>query len=75
MGNPLFRQNRQNDGNPISSIVNSLRAKGPSEAVFNSMYNGDPEFRKFADSVRGKTPEQAFGQYGLDFSKFRGFRW
>lgn len=75
MANPLFKQSQQNDRNPISSLVNSLRANGSSEAVFNSMYNSNPDFRAFADSVRGKTPEQAFRQHGLDFNDFRGFRW
>lgn len=48
---------------------------GPSNSIFSQMYNGDPRFREFADSMRGKTPEQAFSENGLDFNRFRNMRW
>jgi hypothetical protein len=35
------------------------------------MYKQDPQFRDFANSVKGKTPEQAFQERGLDFGQFR----
>lgn len=74
MANPLFQSSRSSK-NPIINKLNSLKAKGPSEAVFNQMYNSNPNFRQFADSVRNKTPEEAFRQYGLDFNNFRDQRW
>ena len=40
--------------------------------MYANMYASDPMFRAFADSVRGKTPEQAFREYGLDFGQIRG---
>lgn len=45
------------------------------DTLFNRMYRDNPEFRKFADSVRNKTPEEAFRQYGLDFDRFRHMKW
>lgn len=75
MGNPLFQNQPQNDTNPLSEILNSLKSQGPSEAVFNNMYNNNPSFRQFADQVRNMTPEQAFRQNGLDFNKFRSLKW
>lgn len=39
--------------------------------LFNRLYQGNPQFRAFADSVRGMTPEQAFQQNGLDYSQYQ----
>lgn len=75
MANPLFQNQANNSGNPISNMINSLKAQGPSEAVFNAMYNNNPNFRQFADTVRNKTPEQAFREHGLDFNQFRNQKW
>lgn len=75
MANPLFQNQANNSKNPLADMINSLKTQGPSEAVFNSMYNNNPQFREFANTVRGKTPEEAFSQYGLDFNQFRNQRW
>ena len=47
--------------NPMSAMQNM---------IFNNLYQSNPQFRQFADSMRGKTPEQAFQEYGLDYSQF-----
>jgi len=39
------------------------------------MYRTNPQFKQFADSMQGKTPEQAFQENGLDFNQFKGYRW
>lgn len=39
--------------------------------IFNRMYQSNPQFRQFADSMQGKTPEQAFQEQGLDYSQFQ----
>lgn len=39
--------------------------------IFNKMYQSNPQFRQFADSMRGKTPEQAFQEQGLDYSQYQ----
>ena len=39
--------------------------------IFNKLYQGNPQFRQFADSMQGKTPEQAFQEQGLDYSQFQ----
>lgn len=75
MGNILFQNNPKSKGNSILDQVNQLRQAGPSAALFNQMYNGNPQFRQFADSMNGKTPEQAFRENGLDFNQFRNLRW
>ena len=77
MGNILFQNQNSNKpmGNSALSQINQIRQQGPSNVIFNQMYNTNPQFKQFADSMRGKTPEQAFGEKGLDFNQFRHFRW
>ena len=46
------------------------------QMIFNRMYQSIPRFRQFADSMiadsmQGKTPEQAFQEQGLDYSQFQ----
>lgn len=55
--------------------IREVQSMGPSEVVFKRMYDSNPSFRQFADSVRGKSPEQAFKENGLDFSGFKAFKW
>ena len=39
--------------------------------IFNKLYNSNPQFKAFADSMQGKTPEQAFQENGLDYNQFK----
>lgn len=39
--------------------------------MFDQMYQQNPQFRDFANSMKGKTPEQAFQEKGFDFSQFK----
>ena len=39
------------------------------DSLFSMMYATNPKFKKLADSVKGKTPEQAFSEHGLSFSE------
>lgn len=65
-------------GNPMP---NSMPAPinqpqgGPSgliqNLIFNRLYQSNPQFRQFADSMQGKTPEQAFQEQGLDYNQYR----
>ena len=41
------------------------------QMIFNKLYQGNPKFREFADSMQGKTPEQAFQEQGLDYSQYQ----
>lgn len=75
MGNMLFQNSQKNSGNSVLNMINSLKSQGPSNAVFNQMYQNNPNFRQFADQVRNMTPEQAFSQYGLDFNQYRNLKW
>ena len=44
---------------------------GNAEQMFNQMYQSNPQFRDFANSVKNKTPEQAFQEKGFDFNSFK----
>lgn len=61
----------QRGGNSILSAVQQLRALGNPNQAYAQLYQSNPQFRQFADSMRGKTPEQAFRENGLDFGQFR----
>lgn len=75
MGNILFQNQPQNNGNPLFEMAKRARNLGPSNLVFDKMYQSNPQFRQFADSMKGKTPEQAFRENGLDFSQFSNLKW
>lgn len=71
MPNPIF-QNQPRPGNAgIFGLISQLRNGNP-QMMFDQMYYTNPEFRNFADSMRGKSPEQAFRENGLDYNQFRG---
>lgn len=59
-------------GNSILAAVQQLRSMGDPQAMYQTMYQTNPEFRQFADSMQGKTPQQAFRENGLDFDQVRG---
>lgn len=72
MASSLFNQQQ---GNSILRAVNQLKAmaNGNPQALYDSMYQANPQFRQFADTMRDKTPEQAFSENGFDFNQFRRF--
>lgn len=56
------------------NAVQQLRALGDPNQAYAQLYQSNPQFRQFADSMRGKTPEQAFRENGLNYEDFRNFR-
>ena len=77
MGNALLNRTpkpQQPSSNQIINQLKNLKAT-PSNVLYAKMYNDNPAFRQFADTVRDKTPEEAFSQYGLDFNNFRNQKW
>ena len=55
-------------GNRFSSIRQA--ANGDASGLIAYMRQTNPEFDAFARSMQGKTPEQAFSEFGLDYSQF-----
>lgn len=73
MANKLLQALGSN--NSFGEILASVRSQGPSNAMFNKLYTTNPQFKAFADNMRGKSPEDAFRENGLDFNNFRNQRW
>jgi hypothetical protein len=70
MPNPLFENQTQPGNQGIFGLIKQLKT-GNVDGIFNEMYQTNPQFRDFANSVKGKSPEQAFQEQGFDFSPFK----
>lgn len=70
MTSSIFSQQPQ--GNSILQAIGQLRALGNPNQAYAQLYQSDPQFRQFADSMKGKTPQQAFQEHGLDYEQVRG---
>lgn len=44
---------------------------GNPNQLFDQMYSSNPQFREFADSMKGKNPEDAFRDNGYDYGQIR----
>lgn len=69
MPSSLFPKNNSTMFNAVAALNSA--ANGNPQQLYSQMYQTNPQFREFADSMRGKTPEQAFSENGLDFNQFR----
>lgn len=58
----------------LGQRLNSIKqaANGDANGLINYMMQTNPDFAAFAQSMQGKTPEQAFREFGLDYSQFVG---
>lgn len=57
--------------NPLGAmpvVIHDLIQQGPDQ-VYANMYQSNPQFRAFADSMSGKSPQQAFAENGYDFDQ------
>ena len=70
MSNPLFENQSQPGNQGIFGFIKQLKG-GNIDNIFNQMYQSNPQFRDFANSMKNKTPEQAFQEYGFDFNSFK----
>ena len=76
MANVLLQNNQtQTSNNSILKLISQAKSLGPSVTVFNQLYSTNQDFKQFADSMQGKTPEQAFSEYGLNFNQFKPYKW
>ena len=70
MASSLFPEQQNNQ---LLNSVNQFKGliQGGPQALFQSMLQNNPQFQSFAKSMEGKTPEQAFSEYGLDFNQVK----
>jgi len=64
-----FRQQFQQPTNSLQAL--RAMARGNPQALFNSMVQTNPKFAQFVQQNQGKTAEQAFADYGLDYSQYK----
>lgn len=70
MSNPLFETQPQPGNQGIFGLIKQLQGGG-AEQMFNQMYRSNPQFRDFANSMKGKTPQEAFQKNGFDYNSFK----
>jgi hypothetical protein len=58
----------------LAARFNSIKqaANNDANGFINYLTQTNPQFAQFAQRMQGKTPEQAFAEFGLDYSQFRG---
>ena len=58
----------------LAARFNSIKKAANNDAggFINYLTQTNPQFAQFAQSMQGKTPEQAFAEFGLDYSQFAG---
>ena len=71
MSNPLFDNQPAPGSQGIFGLIKQLQTGSP-KSIFNQMYQSNPQFRDFANSMKGKNPEDAFKEKGFDYSQFKG---
>ncbi len=61
-------------GSSLIQALNSARSiiGGNPQAAFNTLMQQNPQFAAFARANMGKTPEQAFRDYGYDYNAIKG---
>ena len=73
MPSPLHRQNPTSQG-PMGQPSQPMQA-GPDNPmqrmIFNMLYQRNPQFRQFANSVRGQDPQQACQNLGVDYNQLQ----
>ena len=76
MPNPILqmlsKQNRDNQNTP-TNLISQIKGlmNGSPAALFAMMMQNNPEFAKFVQENKGKTPEQIAKQYGIDMNTVR----
>lgn len=74
MSNPLFQQATQGRPSKIQAIrqmMGTLRGQDPNK-IIPLLMQKNPQFARFAQECKGKTPSQVAAQYGINLDDFKG---
>lgn len=77
MASSLFPQHSQVPQNNRTSqafnVYNQVKqlAGGNPEALFNMMFNSNPQFKQFVLNNQGKTPQQIARENGIDINQLQ----
>ena len=69
MPNPIFEGRNSSSNGSVFDFIRGIRDP---QKMFDRMYKENPQFRDFANSMKGKTPEEAFKENGFDYDRFKG---
>lgn len=70
MPSSIFGNSNQGRGTDLHSLLNAMRNGNPG-AVAQQMMESNPQFRRFVEQNRGKSPEQVAKEHGVDLNMFR----
>lgn len=71
MPNPIFDNQPKPGSTGLFGLLGQLKGGNP-KAMFDQMYESNPQFRDFANSMKGKPIEQAYQENGFDYDQFKG---
>lgn len=63
MSSVLFKNQTPNSMN-LMQLVNELQQGNP-EAIYNEMYNSNPQFKQFVDENKGLSMQDIARKYGI----------
>lgn len=57
-----------NAKNQLGQVMQMLKSGNPNQ-IYEQLYRTNPEFRKFIEDNKGKSPEQISQEYGVDYKQ------
>lgn len=54
----------------VANLMKMLRSGNPDQ-IAQQMMQSNPQFRKFVEANRGKTPEQVAREHGIDLNQIK----
>lgn len=72
MENPILGMLRRNNTNSVPMLKNLIGAKNP-DALFSNMMRTNPQFARFVEENKGRTPEEIAKAYGINPSILNNF--
>lgn len=67
MASSLFQSD---NASPVEMASRAMRSQGPN-VVFDGLMRSNPQFRRFVEQNRGKSPEQIASENGIDFAALK----
>lgn len=58
--------------NDLMALIQTIKSGNPSE-IFDRQMRENPQFQKFVDENKGKSPEEIAEKYGIDYNMIRQF--
>lgn len=69
--NPLASMMNNVPQNPIANLLQILKTSNPNQ-IAEKLMQSNPQFKRFVEANKGKTPEQVASEHGIDLSQIMG---